>query len=54
MATPSVLSVEDTYWALIALILLLALVSLVYLLGVVLGYLPDPTRLVYLGSAGPM
>ncbi len=53
MAAQPVTSVEDTYWYLIGLILLLALVSLVYLLGVVLGYLPDPTRLVYLVSVGP-
>lgn len=52
MAALSVTSVEDTYWSLIALILLLALVSLAYLLGVVLGYLPDPTRLVSVLSVG--
>ncbi|WP_277543031.1 hypothetical protein [Haloarcula laminariae] len=54
MAAPPVATVEDTYWYLIGLILLLALVALLYLLAVVLGYLPDPTSLLYLGpTAGP-
>ncbi len=52
MEAPPLTSTEGAYWYLIGLILLLALVSLVYILGAVAGYLPDPTRLLALGSAG--
>lgn len=52
MEVPPLASVEGAYWYLIGLILLLALVSLVYLLGAILGYLPDPTRLVVLAPPG--
>ena len=45
MATLSLRSVEGVYWSLITLILALAVITALYIVGVVLGYLPDPTRL---------
>jgi len=53
MAVPSLTSVEDAYWYLIGLILLLALVSTMYLVGAMLGYLPGPTRLLSLVPPNP-
>lgn len=52
MEVPPLASTEGAYWYLIGLILALALVSLVYLVGAILGYLPDPTGLVALAPAG--
>lgn len=54
MELPALASVEGAYWYLIGVILLLALVSAVYLLGALAGYLPDPTRLLVLASVGPV
>jgi len=48
MEFPPLASVEGAYWYLIGLILIMALVSLLYLLGAILGFLPDPTGLVVL------
>lgn len=48
MATLSLRSVEGVYWSLITLILVLAVITALYLVGVILGYLPDPTRLLVL------
>jgi len=48
MEVPPLASVEGAYWYLITLILVLALVSGVYLAFAILGYLPDPTRLIWL------
>ena len=51
MEFPPLASVEGAYWYLIGLILIMALVSLLYLLGAILGFLPDPTGLVALAPA---
>ena len=51
MTALNLTSVEGVYWSLITLIALLALLSTLYIVGVVLGYLPDPTRLVVLAPA---
>jgi len=45
MTTLSLRSVEGVYWSLITLILALAVITALYIVGVVLGYLPDPIRL---------
>ncbi|MDS0284621.1 hypothetical protein [Haloarcula onubensis] len=54
MEFPPLASTEGAYWYLIGLILLLALASSLYLVGAILGYLPDPTRVLYLAAASPL
>jgi len=53
METPPLTSTEGAYWYLIGLIVLLALVSTLYIVGAILGVLPEPTRLVSLSPAIP-
>ncbi|MBX0288418.1 hypothetical protein [Haloarcula salinisoli] len=45
MEVPPLASTEGAYWYLIALILLLALASTLYIVGVMVGSLPDPSGL---------
>jgi hypothetical protein len=54
MELPPVTSVEGAYWYLIGIIIVLALVSGVYLVGAILGYLPDPTGLVGIVGVDPL
>jgi len=52
MEVPPLASVEGAYWYLIAIIAIMALASGLYILGVILGYLPDPPGLFYLVPGG--
>ena len=45
MEVPPLTSVEGAYWYLIVIIAVLALLSTLYIVGIVVGSLPDPTSL---------
>ena len=45
MEVPPLASTEGAYWYLIGLILLLALGSTLYIVGIAVGSLPDPSGL---------
>jgi|GEM_PF-2216884 hypothetical protein len=45
MEVPPLTSVEGAYWYLIALIGVLALLSTLYIVGIIAGSLPDPSGL---------
>jgi len=45
MEVPPLTTVEGAYWYLIALIGILALASTLYIVGVLVGALPDPSSL---------
>lgn len=52
MEVPPLTSVEGAYWYLIGLILVLALASTLYIAGIVVGVLPDPSSLFSLIPGG--